>query len=109
MCNDNLTTDNKTGLSCKLATPELQKRKQTVIASLRRQIIERKELPDGFAFKFRGTDQMLDELVGFIKTERECCDFFTFQLNVSGNKSDAWLELKGPAGAKDFVVSELGF
>jgi hypothetical protein len=44
----------------------------------------------------------------FIKTERECCDFFTFNLSISGDKSETWLELTGAEGAKDFISTELG-
>jgi hypothetical protein len=95
-------------LSCKLTTPELQKRKETVLASLKSQITDKKELKDGYAFKFPGTDKVLDELTEFIKTERACCDFFTFNLSVSGDKSEAWLELTGVDGAKDFITTELG-
>ncbi|RTL60698.1 MAG: hypothetical protein EKK37_00640 [Sphingobacteriales bacterium] len=108
-CSDNCKAKSKTNeLSCKLTTPELQKRKETVIASLKGQILEKKELKEGFAFKFSGTDEVLDELTEFIKTERACCDFFTFGLSVSGDKSEAWLELTGVDGAKDFITSELG-
>jgi hypothetical protein len=100
---------NKSGeLSCKLTTPELQKRKETVLASLKAQVIEKKELKDGYAFKFPGTDAMLDELNEFIKTERECCNFFTFNLSVSGDKTEAWLELRGAEAVKEFIETELG-
>jgi len=51
---------------------------------------------------------MVDELSTFIKTERECCSFFTFNLSVASDKSTAWLELRGPDGAKHFITSELG-
>ena len=44
---------------------------------------------------------------GFVKTERECCDFFTFHLSISGNKSEAWLKITGPKRAKDFIRDEL--
>jgi hypothetical protein len=109
-CSDDCKTKGKTGeLSCKLTTPELQKRKETILASLKTQMLEKRELKDGYAFKFPGTDKMLDELTEFIKTERECCDFFTFNLSISGDKSEAWLELTGVDGAKDFISSELGF
>jgi hypothetical protein len=108
-CSDDCKAKSKTGeLSCKLTTPELQKRKETVIASLKQKTLEKKELKDGYAFKFAGTDEVLDELTEFIKTERACCDFFTFGLSVSGDKSEAWLELTGVDGAKDFITSELG-
>lgn len=109
-CSDNCKADSNTiGLSCKLTTPELQKRKETVIASLKQKILDKKELKDGFAFKFLGTDEVLDELTEFIKTERMCCDFFTFRLLISGDKSETWLELTGVDGAKYFITAELGF
>ena len=99
----------KNNLACKLTTPELQQRRATVIESLRKQILETKELGNGYAFKFHGTDTMIDELTTFIKTERECCDFFTFTMTISGDKNSVWLELKGPDGTKEFITSELGF
>jgi len=94
-------------LVCKLPSKEMQERKLTVLASLKKQIIERKELPNGYAFRFDGSDNVLDELTEFIKTERECCSFFTFNLSVSGDKSELWLELTGVEGAKDFITQEL--
>ena len=60
------------------------------------------------AFNFPGTDKVLDELTEFIKTERACCDFFTFALSVSGDQSEAWLKLTGAEGVKEFITSELG-
>lgn len=107
-CTDECIATTKSGeLSCKLTTPELQHRKATVIASLQKQIIEKKELKNGFAFRFEGTDKVVDELTEFIKTERECCSFFTFNLSISGDKSEAWLQLTGENGAKDFIRQEL--
>ena len=109
VCSDDCKAESKPGaLSCKLTTPELRKRKATVIASLKQQMIDRKELEDGYAFKLSGTDEALDELITFIKTERACCDFFTFNLSISGDKKEAWLELTGVDGAKDFITTELG-
>jgi hypothetical protein len=100
---------NKSGTPrCMLTTPELQKRKETVLSSLKTQMIGMQELTDGYAFKFPGTDKVLDELIEFIKTERACCDFFIFNLSISGDKSEAWLELTGGEGAKEFISTELG-
>ena len=99
--------DKRTTLSCKLTTPELRERKATVIASLKKQVIEKKELKNGYAYKFTGSDSTVDELANFIKTERQCCDFFTFNISVSGDKSEAWLQITGPKGTKDFIKDEL--
>lgn len=95
-------------VSCKLTSPELQKRKETVIASLKKQILEKKELQNGYAYRFEGNDQVIDELVEFVKSERSCCSFFTFGLLFSGDGSEAWLNLTGPEGAKEMIAGEIG-
>jgi hypothetical protein len=102
-------TNEKTELTCKLMPDELRARKETVLKSLQAKVIDMKELPKGYAFKFPGSDEVLAELFEFIRTERECCSFFIFNLSISGDKSEAWLELTGVEGAKDFITDELGF
>lgn len=99
----------KTGteLTCKLTTPEMDERKATVLTSLRKKVLEKKELPNGYAFKFAGSDAVIHELTDFAKTERHCCDFFTFNLSISGDTSVVWFEITGPLDAKEFVVTEL--
>src|SRR5690606_14862668 len=92
-------------VTCKLTTPELQKRKATFIADLKALVLERKELDNGFSYKFEGTDETLDKLNDFIKTERMCCDFFTFQITVE--EQTALLNITGPNGAKEFLKEEV--
>lgn len=101
-------TNKSTQLTCGLSSKQLVKRKATVLKSLKNQIQETRELPDGYAFKFPGSDKVLDELTEFIKTERTCCSFFVFDLSISGDKSEAWLHMTGPEGAKNFIREELG-
>lgn len=91
---------------CQLTSPKLQERKQTIIAHLQKQVLEKKELPNGFAYRFTGTDEMLDELTAFIKVERACCGFFSFWLSIQ-NQEAIWLEITGPKGAKEFITSEM--
>jgi hypothetical protein len=64
-------------------------------------------LKNGFAYKFPGADTIIDELITFIKTERLCCKFFTFNISIAGHKSETWLKITGPQGAKDFIKTEL--
>ena len=103
-----IAKNNDEDISCKLTTPELQKRKETVLASLKAQILEKKEVPNGYSFKFKGTDAIVDELAEFVKSERSCCSFFVFTLSFSGDNSEAWLTLTGPEGAKEMISEELG-
>jgi hypothetical protein len=91
---------------CKLTSAEFRERKATIVASLKRQVIEKKELKTGFTYKFAGSDATVDEITNFIKTERQCCSFFKFNLTIDGN-SEVWLQITGPKGAKDIIINEL--
>ena len=106
-------------LSCKLTTPELRKRKETVIASLKKQVLETKELDNGFAYKFNNSASTKKELNEFMISEKECCNFFDFKLTTTTYYSSLsmgegraevtaqWLEITGPAGTKQFKKTEL--
>lgn len=103
----NTSAEVTTNLSCTLTSAELQKRRETVIAALQKAVVEKKELENGYSFRFTGSDAMIDQLTEFMKTERTCCNFFSFSLHVS-DTTTAWLDITGPQGAKDFIQSELG-
>ena len=96
----------KKEIACKLIDPELQKRKENVIASLKTKILEKMELENGYKYKFAGTDELLDEITAFIKSERTCCDFFDFSYAVS--EKTLWLTITGPKGTKEFIKDEMG-
>jgi hypothetical protein len=91
---------------CKLTSPEMQKRKATVLASLKNKILDKQDTSNGYKYKFENTDDVIDELVVFIKTERQCCDFFTFSLLISDD-GFAWLSITGPDGVKEFIKMEM--
>ena len=101
-------SDRKTGkpLTCKLTTAEIRKRKEEVIDLMKRHVIEKKELENGYGYKFSGTDEILDSITSFIKSERQCCDFFDFKISVTSD-SLVWLEISGPIGVKEFIEAEL--
>lgn len=97
---------NEKPMTCKLTTLELQKRKATVIEEMKKLIKEKRELAAGYAYRFDGTDKNIDLLTDFIKTERQCCDFFNFSVDVN-NDHAAWLRITGGKGIKGFIASEL--
>jgi hypothetical protein len=82
-------------------------RKQTILAMLKKEILEKKETNQGFAYKFNASDGVIDQLSEFIKTERRCCDFFRFNLSIGKEADFVWLELSGPEGSKGFITTEL--
>ena len=97
----------KKAFACKLSSPELQKRKSTVIAKLKSMIIQKVELSNGFSYKFKNTDAIIDLLANFIKTERECCDFFNFNMFVSRDQY-ILMDISGADGVKTFIHDEIG-
>lgn len=99
----------RANLTCKLSTPELQQRKQTVIAELKVLVKERKEEVNAVRYKFESTDKNIDLVSSFIKSERLCCDFFEFSLKVESDSEFMWLTLSGPDGVNDFIKEEIGF
>lgn len=69
VCISDCESNNKnTKFTCNLTTPELKKRKETVIANLKSQMLEKKELKNGYSYKFPGSDKILDKLTEFIKS-----------------------------------------
>ena len=100
------STSKKKEIACKLTDPELQKRKEIVIASLKAKMLEKMELENGYKYRFAGTDDLLDEITAFIKSERTCCDFFDFSYTVS--EKTLWLTITGPKGTKEFIKEEMG-
>jgi hypothetical protein len=50
---------------------------------------------------------MIDELTEFAKSERQCCDFFTFNISINGDTNFVSLEITGPGEAKKFIKTEM--
>lgn len=94
-------------IACRLTSPELQRRKAEVISGLKNQVRDRLELPDGYRYSFEGKNSVLNELLEFIKTERQCCSFFKFNLTIESEEDQIVLSITGPTGAKDFIHEEL--
>ncbi len=99
--------NSETEICCKLTSSELQKRKSTVLAELKTVIVEKQEVRDGFIYTFPGTDVILNQLMVFIQSERECCPFFKFELTIQEQKNPVRLKITGPDGAKTFIGQEL--
>jgi hypothetical protein len=102
-----INMETKNSFTCKLTTPELQQRKTTVIAELKSRVLEKEEIQNGFLYRFDASDENLDKLNSFIKTERLCCDFFTFQMIVEADK--LLFSITGAEGVKEFIRTEVDF
>src|SRR5688572_281127 len=66
-------------------------------------VIARESRPDGYAFRF--PIEALEQLERFISNERKCCPFLAFQMHSTG--SEAWLDITGPEGTREFLEAQL--
>ena len=107
-CKDDCCKKKETAaFKCSLTTPEFRERKATVIAGLKKMLKTKKELKDGYAYKFAASDEVVAKLNEFIKTESECCNFLKFDLRTNSNKSATWLHITGDKGVKEFLKTEI--
>lgn len=92
-------------IACSLTAPELQERRRAVLQKVRRAVQEVKELEDGYAYIFPSASGSLSEVAGLIELERQCCPFLRFRLTVEENGGSLLLEMTGPEGTKEFLMS----
>jgi hypothetical protein len=92
--------------ACQLTTPELKRRKATIIQELKNKFTHKTELEFGYRFTFKVSDDVLDSIFEFVKSERLCCPFFSFQILI--NPDRVILDVTGETGAKEFMATELG-
>ena len=97
----------ETPIACKLTGDELAERGDEV-RDLFKEVTQARELADGYAFRFSGSDATATRLLEFTLSERRCCPFFTFELVFEPNEQAVWVHLRGSATIKEFVASNLG-
>ena len=93
----------ETRFACNLKalTPEQRTRHAKLTRDLLAGVTERRELPDGYAFRIHAA---LSDVGEWIAKERKCCPFFRFRLEVSGENE--WLSIQGAEGVKQFIATE---
>jgi hypothetical protein len=66
------------------------------------------ELADGYAFQLRSENVSLADLADWVTSERKCCPFFDFEIELEREGGPLWLKLKGKEGVKQFIRVEFG-
>jgi len=67
---------------------------------------ERKELANGYAFRFRPEAVSLLELADWVSSEARCCPFFDMSIEAEPDGGPLWLRLTGKEGVKQFIRME---
>ena len=93
---------------CTLNEAELQQRRRDVLDHVQAAVIQATELPDGYAYKFAFSPEMLAALARLVALEHECCRFLTFRISVTAGESALTLEVTGPSEAKRVIADFFG-
>ncbi len=106
-------------LVCRLdALTASQRDRQRLLADrLRRAIVERTELADGYLLTLdlarlpadpKGLPFCVVEVAEWVDLESRCCPFLDFGIDVGGNGGPVRIRLTGPGGVKPFLEEEFG-
>ncbi|HYJ80413.1 MAG TPA: hypothetical protein VEW03_12450 [Longimicrobiaceae bacterium] len=94
-------------VACALPPADLEERRAGALGALAAAVLERRELPDGWALRFAPEAGRVPELARVVELERACCAFLRFRLTVEPAQGPVWLELTGPPGAKELLAELL--
>lgn len=104
MTNELELSANELPIACNLSESHLAARQEEIKENLFKGIQQVKELADGYAFSFPGSEAWAAKLTEFIVAERNCCPFFTFELVFEPDLGPIWLHLRGAEGVKEFIA-----
>jgi hypothetical protein len=93
---------------CTLSEAELQERRHKLLDSIQAKTVETLALSNGYAYKFKGSPEILATLAQLIALERQCCRFLTFKLIAEAGTEDVDLEITGPSDAKALIADFFG-
>ncbi|MGE5413666.1 MAG: hypothetical protein ACM3NW_05785 [Syntrophomonadaceae bacterium] len=106
-------------LVCRLdALTAPQRSRQKLLADrLKRAVVERAELPDGYSLTLdlgrlppdvQGLPFCVVEVAEWVDLESRCCPFLDFGIDVRGGGGIVRLRLTGPEGVKALLAEEFG-
>jgi hypothetical protein len=91
-------------IACELTPSELAHRSVSLSALLGA-AETRDPVSNGFRWRFKPSNELLTRLIDVVNAERACCRFLRFQLTVEPDGGAVWLELSGPPGTQEFLLS----
>jgi hypothetical protein len=89
--------------------PKQRERHGDLLRELARAVTDVEELPDGLAVRFPARPYVFLRLAEWMELERACCPFLELGLIFENRVPTMRLDLRGPAGVKEFLRGELPF
>lgn len=90
-------------LVCKFVGEELAEKKELLKKEIFSQVQKTEEANDGYVLYFEDKNDILLKLSDYLMIEKECCPFFTFNLNILSNSKGIALKIAGSDDAKSML------
>lgn len=94
-----MTEVHPTTVACTLPLEDRNRRRAEIRRDLVPFVLETRDLDDGLALRFPA--ERRGDVEAFVDFERGCCGFAGFEVRSSDD--GVWLEIRGPAGTRDFA------
>jgi hypothetical protein len=73
---------------------------------LRALVLQARELPDGYEFRFPGDMPTFQVIAEWTAGEHLCCPFFDIDLRLDREGGVSWIRLTGRPGTKEFIRTD---
>jgi hypothetical protein len=90
----------------KTLTKEQREHKKALTLKMATARIERRELENGYVFRFRPEGVSFAEVADWVATERVCCPFFDLAIEAERENGPLSLRITGREGVKEFIRTE---
>ena len=71
-------------------------------------IVEVKELPDGYRFRFKNDVSLMRSIGQYVNLKRQCCPYLTYGVRIEREREYVWLQVTGRIGIKGTIRQEFG-
>lgn len=96
----------ETPIACDLSALEDPKQHERDSESLWNERQELREMKDGYALRFPGSMDYAERLLDFVRRERRCCPFLTFQIIFEPEGRRIWLFLGGDERVQAYLSNQ---
>jgi len=87
---------------------DIKERRDELLSVVLDAVKQVKELDNAYVLRFASNQETFILLSDWLQLECKANPFLRCQLVAESNNGPIWVELSGPAGTKDFLMSELG-
>ena len=95
-------------VACLLTDEDLIERKEYLRSTIFPKVLRNDKKSNSMTYYFEDHESTLSELMEFVRSEKECCPFFKFDLSILPSNQGLALRISGSELAMQFWEEEIG-